>query len=90
MKDEEDDPEKAEALNGSIFDVANTPKEKSHHCETPSPAFTDDGETIASEDFDHLDASHFDDSESDRSSSRKKKALLRRFGDILRRNNKKE
>ncbi|KAK6923367.1 hypothetical protein RJ641_011671, partial [Dillenia turbinata] len=90
MKDEEEDPEKAEALKGSIFDIANTPKEESHHCKTPSPAFTDDGEQINLEDYDHLDGSHFDDSESDRSSHRKKRAFLRRFGDILKRSHKKE
>ncbi|CAL0327963.1 unnamed protein product [Lupinus luteus] len=41
---------------------------------------------IHSDDFDHLDESHFDDSDGERN-SRKKGALLRKFGDLIRRGN---
>uniref|UniRef100_A0A5B7B477 WEB family protein n=1 Tax=Davidia involucrata TaxID=16924 RepID=A0A5B7B477_DAVIN len=85
-----EDPEKAEALKGSIFDTVVTPKSEPRTPKTAfhhrrGSSFTDDGETTNSEDFDHLDGTHFDDSENDRNSQRKRRALLRRFGDLIRR-----
>ncbi|KAA8530815.1 hypothetical protein F0562_005561 [Nyssa sinensis] len=78
-----EDPEKAEALKGSIFDNVDSPKSEPrtpkialHHRRMSS--FTDDGETTNSEDLDHLD-----DAENDRNSHRKRRALLQRFGDLL-------
>ncbi|PON41455.1 hypothetical protein PanWU01x14_289780 [Parasponia andersonii] len=76
-----------EALRGSIFDVVDSPVDPetvNHHRKKSSSAFSnEDGEAIIQlEDFDNLDGTPFDDLENDRS-SRKKKALLRRFGDLL-------
>ncbi|GFY87404.1 myosin heavy chain-related protein [Actinidia rufa] len=84
---EEEDPVKAEALKGSIFDTVDSPKSEPH---TPfhrrvSSSFTDDGETIHLEDLDHSEGSHFGDEENERNSQRKSKALLWRFGGLLKR-----
>ncbi|KAL2332750.1 hypothetical protein Fmac_013963 [Flemingia macrophylla] len=68
-KDSDDD-----TLRGSIFDEVDSSDSESRH----------DGEMGIPDDFDHLDESHFDDPEGDRN-SRKRRALLRRFGDLIRR-----
>ncbi|XP_073033956.1 uncharacterized protein [Primulina eburnea] len=86
----DDDPEKAEALKGSIFDVnaetpkseIHTPKSVSSHQRRHSSAFTEDGGTPYSEDFDHSDGTH-DESDTDRSSNRRRKTMFRRMGDLL-------
>ncbi|XP_073125735.1 uncharacterized protein [Henckelia pumila] len=86
----DEDPEKAEALRGSIFDVnaktpkseIHTPKSVSSHQRRYSSAFTEDGGTPESEDFDHLDGTH-DESDSERSSNRRRKTMFRRMGDLL-------
>ncbi|KAL5705136.1 hypothetical protein ACHQM5_023478 [Ranunculus cassubicifolius] len=86
-KTDDEDPEMAEMLKGSIFDVADSPvapKPVSHHRKMSSSVFSDNGESLYSEDIDHLDGSQLDDTE-DKNSQRKRKALLRRFGDLLRR-----
>ncbi|PIN12915.1 hypothetical protein CDL12_14476 [Handroanthus impetiginosus] len=85
----DEDPEKAEALKGSIFDAnAETPKSEPH---TPKPmfsnqrrysSFSEGGGTPHSEDFDHLDSGH-DDSDADKNSNRKGKTVFRRVGDLL-------
>ncbi|KAI3462092.1 hypothetical protein Pfo_018755 [Paulownia fortunei] len=86
----DEDPEKAEALKGSIFDAnAETPKSEPH---TPKSAyskqrgnssvFTEDRGTPKSEDFDHLDSAH-DDSDTDKNSHRRMKTMLQRVGDLL-------
>ncbi|KAF8406048.1 hypothetical protein HHK36_008128 [Tetracentron sinense] len=85
LKDAEEDPKKTETLKGSIFDIVDSPEQVSHHRKASSSVFTDDGETINSEDFDHLNGAQLDDIENDRNLQRKKKALLRRFGDLIRR-----
>ncbi|XP_017621459.2 putative WEB family protein At1g65010, chloroplastic [Gossypium arboreum] len=87
--DYSDDP-----LKGSIFDVAETPKSApaagstpsvgTHQRKKSSSVLTDD-EGMNGEEFEGIDTSHFDE-EGDRS-TRKKKALLRRFGDLIRRKN---
>ncbi|KAG2711951.1 hypothetical protein I3760_04G102300 [Carya illinoinensis] len=75
----EGDLENDESLGGSIFDtIDHSPDSTSHNSKKPSPVFQDDGETV------HLDETHFDDSDNDRN-LRKKRALLRRFGDLVRR-----
>ncbi|KAM7523772.1 hypothetical protein LguiA_013674 [Lonicera macranthoides] len=89
----DEDPEKAEALKGSIFDPAvetpksepHTPKPNFHHRRgSSSVAFIDDGETSNSEDLDSLDSNHFEDAESDKTGHRRRRsALLRRFGDLI-------
>ncbi|KZV37719.1 WEB family protein chloroplastic-like, partial [Dorcoceras hygrometricum] len=86
----DEDPEKAEALKGSIFDLnAETPKSDVHmpkivssHQRRHSSAFTEDGGTLDSEDFDNLDGAH-DESDTDRSSHRRRKTMFRRMGDLL-------
>ncbi|GMY11400.1 putative WEB family protein At1g65010, chloroplastic [Fagus crenata] len=78
-KDVNEDPENDEGLRGSIFDIVTTPNSSAaHHGIKSSSVFTGDREKLHSEDFDHLNATSFD--------SRKKRALLRRFGDLIRRN----
>ncbi|KAL3524826.1 hypothetical protein ACH5RR_013198 [Cinchona calisaya] len=84
-----DDPKKAEVLKGSIFDPSTetprsdpqSPKSVPHHWRESS-AFTDDGKTPTSEDFDHLDNGSFDDSDSDRN-YRRRKTMFRRVGDLI-------
>ncbi|XP_022775001.1 intracellular protein transport protein USO1-like [Durio zibethinus] len=82
--DEDSDSDCSDPLRGSIFDVAETPNAAAvaTHQRKKSSSFLTDDETINGEDFDHLDTGHFDD-EGDRS-TRKKRALLRRFGDLIR------
>ncbi|KAJ9670163.1 hypothetical protein PVL29_026608 [Vitis rotundifolia] len=84
-KDEDEDFLIEEALKGSIFDTESPPVPVHHHRKMSSSFFTDDGETIGSEDFDNLEGQHFDEADHERNSHRKKKALLRRFGDLIRR-----
>jgi len=63
-----------DTLRGSIFDeVDSSDSESRQDMDIP-------------DDFDHLEESHFDDTEGDRN-SRKRRALLRRFGDLIRRRN---
>ncbi|XP_062099953.1 putative WEB family protein At1g65010, chloroplastic [Humulus lupulus] len=90
--DDEEESENVEceidqALRGSIFDVVDSPVDTetdvNHHRKKSSSAFSNEDESVIQlEDFDNLDGTHFDDLENDRT-SRKKKALLRRFGDLL-------
>ena len=63
-----------DTLRGSIFDEVDSSDSESHH----------DAEMGTPDEFDHLDESHFDDPESERN-SRKRRALLTRFGDLIRR-----
>ncbi|KAF9612074.1 hypothetical protein IFM89_037993 [Coptis chinensis] len=80
-KDENEDPEMTEMLKGSIFDVVASPdgpKPVSHHRKMSSS-----GGAINLEDTDHQDGTQSEDSE-DKNSLRKKRALLRRFGELLR------
>ncbi|KAF8404645.1 hypothetical protein HHK36_009533 [Tetracentron sinense] len=78
-------PQKTQALKGSIFDIVDSPEPVSHHFKTSSSVYTDDGGTIYSEDFDHLEGSQLDPMENDKNSKRKKKTLLRRFRDLIKR-----
>ncbi|CAL0320375.1 unnamed protein product [Lupinus luteus] len=68
-KETEDD-----TLRGSIFDEVDSSDSESHN----------DVEIGIPEYFYHLDESNFDESEGERN-SRKRRALLRRFGDLIRR-----
>jgi chromosome segregation ATPase len=83
-RDVDEDPHNDEDLRGSIFDSLASSDSEAHQRKKSSPVLTDDGETLHSDDFDHLDATHFDDPDNDKG-SRKKRALLRRFGDLIRR-----
>ncbi|CAK9170843.1 unnamed protein product [Ilex paraguariensis] len=84
----DEDPEKAEALKGSIFDNAVSPKSELRipksgpHHRRRSSVFTDEGDTPNSEDLDHLNGTHFEDSD-ERNSSRRSRALLRKFSDLI-------
>ncbi|XVF17300.1 hypothetical protein REPUB_Repub10bG0107900 [Reevesia pubescens] len=83
--DEDSDSDCSDPLRGSIFDVAETPNAAAaatHQMKNSSSVLTDD-EAMNGEESDHLDTGHFDE-EGDRS-ARKKRALLRRFGDLIRR-----
>ncbi|KAB1200553.1 hypothetical protein CJ030_MR0G006957 [Morella rubra] len=65
------------ALGGSMFDTVDSSR--------PSSVFTANGEeTIRSDDFDHMKGTPFEESDND-GSSRKKRAILRRFVDLIRR-----
>ncbi|KAF3439250.1 hypothetical protein FNV43_RR17526 [Rhamnella rubrinervis] len=91
-EDGDDDSENIdEALKGSIFDYTDTPNSEMndhnhphHHHQNKSSALTDDGEVIHSDDSDNPDENHSDDHDMENErSSRKKKALIWRFGDLL-------
>ncbi|KAI3434190.1 uncharacterized protein J3R85_006638 [Psidium guajava] len=82
--EDEDSPENIDPLKGSIFDVIDSPGSATHHRKKSSSAFTSDGETMNTEDVDSLDSQHFDDLENERL-HRRKRALLHRFSDIIRR-----
>lgn len=73
---DDDEIEIDEALKGSIFEI-HSPGSATHHRRNSS-TFTEDGEPLHPDDFDHLDGNHAEN-------SRKKKALLRRFGDLIKR-----
>ncbi|KAJ7945431.1 WEB family protein, chloroplastic [Quillaja saponaria] len=77
VDEDQRDHESDDAVKGSIFDVLGSPDH--------SPSDHLEGEIVnSSEEFEHLDETHFDDIENDRN-SRKKRALLRRFGDLIKR-----
>ncbi|KAL9660426.1 hypothetical protein QQ045_025240 [Rhodiola kirilowii] len=74
------DPVKAEALRGSIFDTESPPAVPTHHRKKSSSVYTDDSETmVTDEESDHLEGGQFDE----HGNRIKKRALLRRFGDLL-------
>ncbi|XP_074308478.1 uncharacterized protein LOC141643290 [Silene latifolia] len=84
--DDEQVREKDDALGGSIFDLVESPEKDSpaYHRRASSPSSsTDEDANLSFEDED----AHFDDIETERNSQVKKKALLRRFGDLLKRKN---
>ncbi|RZB50186.1 putative WEB family protein, chloroplastic, partial [Glycine soja] len=70
-KDTDDD-----TLRGSIFDEVDSSSDSESRPDVDMGNSPDD--------YDHLGESHFDDPHSD-SNSRKRRALLRRFGDLIRR-----
>ncbi|XP_062149637.1 WEB family protein At4g27595, chloroplastic [Alnus glutinosa] len=74
----DEDPENDEALTSSIFGTLASSDSAAHQRKNPSSVFRDGGETL------HPDGTHFDDPDNDKG-SRKKRALLRRFGDLIRR-----
>lgn len=82
----EEDTENSDPLKGSIFDptAESSPVAAVVHQRKKSWSglFTDSGEAVNLEDYEHPEGAHVDDSDSERN-CRKKKALLRRFGDIL-------
>ncbi|XP_019182513.1 PREDICTED: WEB family protein At5g16730, chloroplastic isoform X2 [Ipomoea nil] len=89
---EHEDPEKAEALKGSIFDTPyspksepRTPKQQPVHHRRKSTAFADAEDSPNTEDAgETIDNSHHvDESDSEKNSHRRKKALLRRVGDLI-------
>ncbi|KAM1149472.1 hypothetical protein ACFX15_029739 [Malus domestica] len=73
---DDDEIELDEALKDSIFEV-DSPGSADHR-RNSSSTFTDDGDGFQSDDYDHLDGTPGEN-------SRKKKALLRRFGDLIKR-----
>lgn len=84
--DDDDDPD--DILKGSIFNLTEddmTPNFSSMTHRKALSVFMDDRDLLDADDF---DANHFDDTGFERSSAtrqRKKKALLYRFGDLLKR-----
>uniref|UniRef100_A0A803MCL9 Uncharacterized protein n=1 Tax=Chenopodium quinoa TaxID=63459 RepID=A0A803MCL9_CHEQI len=81
-KDIDEDPDEDDALGGSIFDLVGSPV-KDYHRQTTSSCSSE--ENLVFDNFD--EDAQFDDMEMDRASQGKRKALLRRFGDLLRRKN---
>lgn len=81
LKPEDEESIKVDPLRGSIFEVSS-PGSASHHRKNSSISFLDDGKTIIPDDLDNPEGTHLDDPDGDRN-PRKKKALIRRFGDIL-------
>ncbi|XP_021758520.1 putative WEB family protein At1g65010, chloroplastic [Chenopodium quinoa] len=81
-KDIDEDTDEDDALGGSIFDLVGSPV-KDYHRQTTSSGSSE--ENLVFDNFD--EDAQFDDMEMDRASQGKRKALLRRFGDLLRRKN---
>ncbi|XP_052197179.1 putative WEB family protein At1g65010, chloroplastic [Diospyros lotus] len=85
----EEDPEKAEALKGSIFDTVESPKSEPntpmHRGEESECTEEKKGVNVEEADHQSAEVSHFSDAESERSSQRNRRPLLRRFGDLIRR-----
>ncbi|XP_060186286.1 putative WEB family protein At1g65010, chloroplastic isoform X1 [Lycium barbarum] len=82
-----EDLEKDEALKGSIFDPTSvtpkseprTPHSLAHRRNASSPALADEaGKPNANPDY-----NHFDDSDSDRNPSSRRRALFRKVGDLI-------
>ncbi|XP_010555375.1 PREDICTED: putative WEB family protein At1g65010, chloroplastic [Tarenaya hassleriana] len=69
-------------FKGSIFDVAETPNAETthHHRRRSSSTFLEDG--MNSDDLENLEGTHFEEGENEKG-GRKKKAFIRRFGDLL-------
>ncbi|CAJ2667880.1 flagellar attachment zone protein 1-like [Trifolium pratense] len=63
-----------DTLKGSIFDEVDDSSDESRH----------DADMGIPDEFDNIDESHFDNYEGD-TNNRKRRALLRRFGDLIRR-----
>ncbi|CAH9094867.1 unnamed protein product [Cuscuta epithymum] len=90
---EHEDPEKLEALKGSIFDTPfspksepRTPQRHTTHHRRKSTAFTDAEGSPSAEDAENSSADihhHIDESDNERISHRRKRALFRRVGDLL-------
>ncbi|XP_010437130.1 PREDICTED: WEB family protein At5g16730, chloroplastic-like [Camelina sativa] len=72
-------------FKGSIFDVAETPHAQTHHKRRSSCTFLEEVETMNPEDLENLDGNHLEEGElNDKGAvARKKKAFIRRFGDLL-------
>lgn len=88
----EEDPKKAEALKGSIFDTAadsprsepKTPKaEGKHHRRDSSPLFTVEGETLSQDELEHIENGHYEDAENNDRYHKRRRALFRRVGDLI-------
>ncbi|VFQ93515.1 unnamed protein product [Cuscuta campestris] len=92
----DEDPEKLEALKGSIFDTPfspksepRTPQRRTTHHRRKSTAFTDAEGSPSAEDAENNNGDFFqhhsqmDDSDSERILHRRKRALFRRVGDLL-------
>ncbi|KAJ8765778.1 hypothetical protein K2173_014900 [Erythroxylum novogranatense] len=77
--DEDDDSDSSELLRGSILYQVDSPVPPTHHRRRSSSTFIDEVLVLNPEDDDHI---HIDDLENEKN-PRKKKALLRRFGDII-------
>ncbi|CAH8344257.1 unnamed protein product [Eruca vesicaria subsp. sativa] len=70
-------------FKGSIFDVAETPHAaQTHHKRRSSCTFLEEVETINPEDLENLEEGELNDKGSV-AAARKKKAFIRRFGDLL-------
>ncbi|KFK30566.1 hypothetical protein AALP_AA7G278500 [Arabis alpina] len=74
-------------FKGSIFDVAETPHAQTHHKRRSSCTFLEEVVTINPEDLESLEGNHLEEGElNDKgavAAARKKKAFIRRFGDLL-------
>ncbi|XP_031282250.1 WEB family protein At4g27595, chloroplastic [Pistacia vera] len=81
--DDNDSANVDDHLSGSIFDIY-TPGSATHHRKNSS-AFTDEGSgTFSDTQLEHIDGTRGDDLEVEvDKSTRKKKALIRKFGDLL-------
>ncbi|KAM7261758.1 hypothetical protein ACFE04_020835 [Oxalis oulophora] len=85
VHEEESSGEELNPFKGSIFDNVVSPMlQATHHRKMSSSAFTEFAESMNLEEFDQMEGGIGDDMDGDKN-SRKKKALLRRFGDLIRR-----
>lgn len=96
-EEEELDPEKAEALKGSIFDTgADSPRSEpktpkgagggggQHHRRESSSFYTVDGETLGPDDLENVENGHYEDADNNNDRYHKRRrALFRRVGDLI-------
>ncbi|XP_065873444.1 uncharacterized protein [Euphorbia lathyris] len=89
--EEEEDEENADLFKGSIFDettdsplaAPNNHHHQHHHHHSRKASFADESETgLNPEELEQIVGGHIDEAEIERN-SKKKRALLRRFGDII-------
>ncbi|GAB4848751.1 hypothetical protein Ancab_003478 [Ancistrocladus abbreviatus] len=82
----EDELERDDALTDSIFDLVEPPAKEPPHGSTSS-ACTEDEKAMDLEEMDQQEVSNLDDMESDKNPHTKKRVLLKKFGDLLKRKN---
>ncbi|KAL9241368.1 hypothetical protein vseg_015488 [Gypsophila vaccaria] len=87
-KELEEEPDKDDVLGGSIFDLVETPEKDSPPCHRRTSSGCSSTEEDGNMGFESYDEdAHYDEMDAERNSHGKKKALLRRFGDLLKRKN---
>ncbi|GMH24693.1 hypothetical protein Nepgr_026536 [Nepenthes gracilis] len=82
-EDIEGDVDKDDAVTDSMFNLVGKLAKIPHNRRTSS-AFSDDGKAINLEEFNQQEVRHLENSDINKSSQSKRRVLLRKFGDVLR------